>query len=217
MFSSLTYYLISSVGFIGVALLFWEYHRYGLIMAGRWRTGLKNYDLKKLPFYRTYREFAEKGKQKKIDLEIYEAISYMRNVTIVGEGRKLNADTLLEQLILHNGVLAPLYAKTLQLLRQNQRADAINYFSNAAGTKISEDFIRLLMQWDDIDPEHLLETLLSHQKSVREAGLTLRKRRDEMVSDLVYLPVVLNVMLVFINFIYIGYYIDQREMLTMLL
>ncbi len=118
---------------------------------------------------------------------------------------------------MNKGNLAPVYAKTLQMLRQNQKVEAIEYFSIAAGTKISDDFIRLLMQWDDIEPEQLLETLLSHQKSVREARSTVRKRRDELISDLIYLPVVMNVMLVFINFIYIGYYIDQREMLTMLL
>jgi uncharacterized protein YneF (UPF0154 family) len=47
--------------------------------------------------------------------------------------------------------------------------------------------------------------------------MTVQKRRDETVSDLIYLPVVINVMLVFINFIYVGYFIDQKEMLTILL
>lgn len=217
MYSSLIYYLICFSGLSGGALLLWESNRKKIIKAGRWRIRLDHYHVGRLPFYRAYRQYAEKRRQSRTDLEIYEAISFMRNVTIVGEGGKLNADTLLEQLILNKGNLAPVYAKTLQMLRQNQKVEAIEYFSIAAGTKISDDFIRLLMQWDDIEPEQLLETLLSHQKSVREARYTVRKRRDELISDLIYLPVVMNVMLVFINFIYIGYYIDQREMLTMLL
>jgi len=91
----------------------------------------------------------------------------------------------------------------------------VQYFSAKVGTPISGDFARLLVQWDDIDPRELLETLLSHQKNIKEVRITTQKRRDEMISDLIYLPAVLNVMLIFINFIYVAYFIDQRDLLTM--
>jgi hypothetical protein len=52
---------------------------------------------------------------------------------------------------------------------------------------------------------------------MNEVSLTLRKKRDETISDLIYLPVVVNLMIVFINFIYVAYFLDQKEMLTLLL
>lgn len=155
--------------------------------------------------------------QARMDMEIYEGISFLRNLTVLGKGGAVSADYVLEQLAGHRALLQPVYSRTLHLLRLNQKREANLYFSQAVGTPIGRDFARLLMQWDEIDPKELLETLLSHQKNIKEIRTTAQKRRNETVSDLIYLPVVINVMLVFINFIYIAYFIDQREMLTMFL
>ena len=46
--------------------------------------------------------------------------------------------------------------------------------------------------------------------------LTKQKRRDEMVSDLVYFPVVVNAMAVLMNFIYVAYFLQQKEALNVL-
>ncbi len=215
--SSLIYYILCSIAIAGVILLQRERHRMRWLRDRRWRMKLNTVDYKKFPLVRMVLDAAEERKQDKTDMEIYEAISFLRNITILGKGGTLSADAVLEQLILHRGSLSPVYAKTLRLLRQNQKEEAIAYFSDAAGTEISKDFARLLIQWDEIDPKQLLETLLSYQKKIRETRLTSQKLRDETVSDLIYLPVVINVMLVFINFIYVGYFIDQKEMLTILL
>lgn len=215
--SSLIYYSTIIVALTGMMLLLQERYRAQLIRAKRWRVKLNTTDYSRFPPFRYVSDALERSRLDKVDVEIYEAISFLRNITIVGKGGTLSADSVLEQLMLHRGRLSSIYGKTLRLLRQNQEEEAITYFSQSAGTAISKDFARLLIQWDEIDPKQVLETLLSHQKSIREARLTVQKRQDETVSDLIYLPVVINVMLVFINFIYVGYFIDQREMLTMLL
>ncbi len=215
--SSLIFYSIAVTGFMGILLLRLERDRLRVLQARRWRILLNNFEYAKSPPFRIFLDVMEKSRKDRVDMEIYEAISFLRNITVMGKGGTLSADTLLEQLILHKGKLSKTYGQTLRLLRQNRKEEAIDYFSQAVATDISKDFARLLIQWDEIDPKQLLETLLSHQKNIREARLTAQKRRDETVSDLIYLPVVVNVMLVFINFIYVGYFIDQREMLTMLL
>ncbi len=215
--SSLIYYSTITVALTGMMLLLQERYRGQLIRAKRWRVKLNAPDYSRLPLFQYVSGALERSRQDKVDMEIYEAISFLRNITIVGKGGTLSADSVLEQLMLHRGSLSSIYGKTLRLLRQNQKEEAITYFSQSAGTAMSKDFARLLIQWDEIDPKQVLETLLSHQKNIREARLTIQKRRDEAVSDLIYLPVVVNVMLIFINFIYVGYFIDQREMLTMLL
>ncbi|MFA5636632.1 MAG: hypothetical protein WC977_12115 [Anaerovoracaceae bacterium] len=215
--SSLIYYSTIIVTLVGIMLLLQERYRLQLIRAKRWRVKLNAPNYNRFPPFRYVCDALERSRLDKVDVEIYEAISFLRNITILGKGGTLSADSVLEQLMLHRGRLSSIYGKTLRLLRQNQEEEAITYFSQSAGTAISKDFARLLIQWDEIDPKQVLETLLSHQKNIREARLTAQKRQDETVSDLIYLPVVINVMLVFINFIYVGYFIDQREMLTMLL
>lgn len=160
-------------------------------------------------------EILKRQEQEKMDGEIYEDISFLRNLTIMGPGRNAGTDYIIEQLSEHRGRLQTIYGRMLHLLRQNQKGEAVQYFSTKVGTPISGDFARLLVQWDDIDPQELMETLLSHQKNIKEVRITRQKRRDEMISDLVYLPVVLNVILIFLNFIYVAYFIDQRDLLTM--
>ena len=58
-----------------------------------------------------------------------------------------------------------------------------------------------------------METLTSYQKAIEQVRLTKQKKWDEMISDLVYFPVIMNVMLILINFIYVAYFIDQRDAL----
>ncbi len=168
------------------------------------------------PIMLPVRQSVRKRKAKKADEEICEAISYLRNLILLGRGKIFSADTVIEQLVGQKGILSQCYGDMLRLFRQNQKDRAVKIFQEGSGTKKGGDFARLLMQWDELDPSKLIETLLSYQHSIMEARTTARKRRDEMLSDIIYLPVVINVMLVFINFIYVGYFIDLQNILSML-
>ena len=41
------------------------------------------------------------------------------------------------------------------------------------------------------------------------------RRRDELISDLVYFPVVLNCVVVLLNFLYVAYFLQQKEILSL--
>jgi hypothetical protein len=215
--SSIIYYIICIILLVGAVLLLKESYDREIIRAKRWRLKVERIRYKEFPIIRLYYSFLEKDRREKSEVEIYEAVSFMRNIIVIGEGKSLSSDMLIEQLILRKGYLLPTYSGMLHLLRQNQRDEALMYFTDFLSIKISEDFARLLIQWDEIEPKQLQETLISLQNSIREARLTSLKKRDEAISDLIYLPVVINIILVFLNFIYVGYFIDQKEMLTMLL
>ena len=154
-------------------------------------------------------------RQEKRDLELSEVISFLRNLAASGRESLPGLDSLLEQLAARGGLLAPGFAAMLQLVRQNQMAEALEAFAAHAGPKEGKDLGRLLLQWDSLEGEELTETLLSYQKHLKEMRFTLQKRRDELISDLLYLPVVVNVMLVFLNFIYVGYFVEQKDLLSL--
>ena len=40
------------------------------------------------------------------------------------------------------------------------------------------------------------------------------RRQDEIISNLIYIPVVINVILIFIDFLCVSFFIEQREMLN---
>lgn len=154
-------------------------------------------------------------REKKMDREISESITFLRNMASIEKGRSSSADSVIERLAEHNGLLQPVFVRMLNLLRVNQPKEAAAFFSQKVGTPAARDFAGLLIQWDRLEPGELLETLLSYEKSMKAVRLTYQKRRDEIVSDLIYFPVVVNILAIFINFIYVAYFIDQKEMLRM--
>ncbi len=203
--------------FAGGLFLFWESYERALRRTQRWRMQI----IKKFPndYFPSseVKAFLRKIRQARIESELYETVAFLRNAIILGNGRNQSVDSLIEELSGRRGALAKIFAKVLRLLRQNQRDEALLCFTEEIGNETAADFGRILLDWDEMDPALLQESLFSYQKNIREVRLTARKKKDEVLSDLIYLPVVLNVMLVFLNFIYVGYFIDQKEMLTMLL
>jgi hypothetical protein len=154
---------------------------------------------------------------KKMDREIFEAITFLRNLASIEKVRNCSTDSIVEKLSECNGLLQPVFVKMLNLLRVNKPKEAAALFTQKVGTPASRDFAGLLIQWDRLEPGELLETLLSYEKSMKAVRLTDQKKRDEIISDLIYLPVVINILVIFINFIYVAYFIDQKEMLQVFL
>jgi hypothetical protein len=145
--------------------------------------------------------------------EIYEAISFLRNVTAVGMSERMSADLAIQKLAENRGLLQPVYTKALGLLRMNKKSEAEACFAAAVGGGIGRDFIRAVLQWDEIDPKELVASLTSYQKSMKEVRITARKKKDELISELVYVPVVVNILVVFMNFIFVAYFLEQKDML----
>jgi hypothetical protein len=181
--------------------------------------------------YKNWRAFMEKRKkgspleafvrwiktcrERKMDREIFESITFMRNLASIEKGKNSSSDFIIEQLAEHNGLLKPIFIRMLNLLRINQPKEAAALFSLKVGTPAARDFASLLIHWDRMEPNELLETLLSYEKSMKAVRLTEQKRKDEILSDLIYFPVVVHILVIFINFIYVAYFIDQKEMLRM--
>ncbi len=154
-------------------------------------------------------------RKQKMDREIFESLTFLRNLASIDKGRTSSTDYIIEKLSEHNGLLQPIFIKMLNLLRINQLKEAAEFFSQTVGTTAGRDFAGLLLQWDKLGPSELIETVLSYEKTLKAIRLTDQKRKDEIISDLIYFPVVVNIFVIFINFIYVAYFIDQKEMLQM--
>jgi hypothetical protein len=172
----------------------------------KWRVNKKEIKEKKL----------SRALRDKLDLEVYEGVSLMRNIIAGGAETRLTTDSLIEQLITLGGYLVPYYQKCLLLLRHSGEAKMIEFFVKNVPVDIAEDYIRLISSWDHIEPARLKSSLFSYQSSLKEKRFTMLKRRDEIISDIIFLPIVVNSLLIFMNFIIVGYFIEQKEMLNLL-
>ena len=162
------------------------------------------------------REWLKKRKGERIDKEIYESISFLRNIIALGNGRRVGSDYIIEQLSHKEGLLQPVYIRMLRFLRVGKLEEAVKSFSGEAFTPIALDFGDLLLKWDALDPLELTEILISYQKNIKEVKSTSQRKQDEIISEFIYFPVVLNIFIIFINFIMVAYFMEQQYMFNML-
>jgi hypothetical protein len=162
------------------------------------------------------KEWIKARKGESIDKEIYESISFLRNIIALGNGRRVGSDFIIEQLSHKEGILQPVYIKMLRFLRVGKSEEAVNAFSEEVFTPIALDFGDLLLRWDELDPVELTEILISYQKHIKETKSTSQRKQDEIISEIIYFPIVLNVFVIFINFIMVGYFMEQQLMFNLL-
>ena len=153
-------------------------------------------------------------KAEKVQNEVYEGLSIVRNLLSVPEEAGLTGDTVLAKLSERGGVLEPVYLRMLAALRLGKTAEAKAAACEYSELPLIREYVALLAEWDRTEREVLRDTIVTFQKSIRRSRETAARRRDEIISDLVYIPAILNVMLVLVNFVYVGYFLEQKEMLT---
>jgi len=155
-------------------------------------------------------------KEEQVNKEIYTALSVLRNHASAdtAENAAVTTDYILEQFALSEGILAKPYAGALRHLRTGRREEAIESFTTAAGVELARDFIMLVLDWDAVPPHKLKKTVVAFQNALKETRTTTLVRKNEALSDLVYLPVVACVLVIFVNFIYVAYFAEQRALLA---
>lgn len=149
----------------------------------------------------------------KIKRELSQGTALMRNRIAACTEEKLTTDIMLEELIAESDVLRYPYARMLSLVRTEERERAVSEFSGIVRNRNAEEYARMLILLDDMDPADIYESVVSFQKNIKEERITEIKKRDEAVSDILYLPVVLDLLLVFFNFLYIAYFSQQKDIL----
>ncbi len=143
--------------------------------------------------------------------ELSEALSYTRNIVILGGGGGISAQLLLEELSSVSRLLSRPFLDMAHYIHVNDRERAAAVLEAKLGEGYAADIGAFLAGWEDIAPEELLDTLEVYRSALREERLTGQLRRDELVSDLMYMPAVVNAMAVLLNFIYVAYFLTQRE------
>lgn len=158
----------------------------------------------------------KKRRVQKMEREIARDMAFLRNLLLLGSGSVLSVDYVLPRLAFREGPLKPAYLAMLSHQRLNRKQKALEAFSSYVQVPMARELAGLLLQWDELESKVISEILTSHQKTLRDIRMTQQTRRDETMSDLIYLPAVFNVLIICVNFIYISYYINQQEVFRLL-
>jgi len=161
--------------------------------------------------------FLQRQREDRTEKEIAQGISYLRNAAAMGRGDSMSTELLLSELASSSRLLSDVYYSMANYLRLGDPEAALRVMEEQVNVAVASDFGRVILQWEKLAPSLLMETLTSYQKAIEQVRLTKQKKWDELISDLIYFPVIMNVMLILINFIYVAYFIEQRNaLLTMM-
>ena len=163
-----------------------------------------------------YKKLQSDRKKAKLMKELTDGLSYLKNITILGRGESISAELMLEELSDFSPGLAKTYLSMARSLSLNEKSFAMEALYEVTGNEYARDIGAFLASWEDIPQGELLSSIEAYINVIREEQVTKQKSKDEFISDLVYFPVVINCMLVLLNFIYVSYFIEQEDMLAQL-
>ena len=166
--------------------------------------------------YKKLKQFALSRKREAMQRDLAESLSYIKNLVVIGRGENMSAQFLLEELSELSKDLGPVFLSMARCVQLFDKQTAAQQLYDALPFSYAKDIGEFLAGWEDVPPADLLNTVEVYRSALREDRLTKQKRRDEMISDLVYFPVVVNAMAVLMNFIYVAYFLQQREALSVL-
>jgi len=164
---------------------------------------------------RTLRAAAAARHSSRLKDELCESLSYTRNIAVLGSCSRMSAGMLLSALAGQSRLLKPVFLDMEHAINVNDRERAADVLYAVVKEPYAKDIGRILAFWEDLEPDGLLKTLEVYRNMLREERITRIRRRDELISDLIYLPVVLNCMVVLLNFLYVAYFLQQKELLQL--
>ena len=166
--------------------------------------------------YRKLQQLSLNRKREAMQRDLAEGLSYIKNLVVIGRGENMSAQLLLEELSELSKDLGPVFLSMARCVQLFDKETAAQQLYEVLPFSYAKDIGEFLAGWEDVPPSDLLNTVEVYRSALREDRLTRQKRRDEMISDLVYFPVVVNAMAVLMNFIYVAYFIQQRDALSIL-
>lgn len=171
---------------------------------------------RKLPFH-YFVQNIRNAEIKKKDHELMETLSVLKNLMVQQKDNPLGADYIVDYLSQSTKLTKPAYLIFLSKMRLGQTEEAIRLFTEEINTDLGKDMAYLLSQLDKLNPVELEEAVITRQRHVREMKTTEQKNQDQLKSDLIYIPVVMTVLAIFMNFIVIVFWVEQKTSLTQIL
>lgn len=146
---------------------------------------------------------------KNIRFEISRMITVLKNLIITCKDKPLSAEFIINNLIKFSSFTKPILTKFLSLYRLNRIEEAYSYFVSEIGVKVGREFASLLTKLDEIEPVNLIQQLKLHQEAIRDSYMTERIKRDKLISDLSFIPIIALIFLILLNFVFITFFIDS--------
>jgi len=144
-------------------------------------------------------------------------MSILKNLVVQQRDNPLGADYIIKYVGDNAKLTQNAYWLMLNKLRLNKTKEAEEAFIECIGTDLAKEMANLLVDLDRLNPADLEESILSRQNYIREVKKTKLIRRGQLSSDIAYIPVVISLIWVFMNFVVIAFYLQEKTKLAQFL
>ena len=178
-------------------------------------TPKKSFLGRKTPFI-AIMDFLTAEQRNRKNIEIYRALSQLKNLTMSRKDNPPGALFIFEQLRKYTKTMRPTFNRMIALYQEDKKEEAEKYFTEAVGTKEAETLANLMMKLDTLSPAELNTQLTVYQENIKKERETNKLKSNERRSYAIYLIVVISVFIILMNFVVVVYTIDSVELLKYL-
>ena len=146
--------------------------------------------------------------QQKVDKELSKLLTILKNLAIASEQKPLSAETVISILVKFSSRTRNLFVEYQALYRLNRLDEAYELFKKYTNSRLGETFVSIISKLDFINPSELVNQIAAAQEAARESIVTKRISSDKAISDLAFIPILLQIVAILLNFAAIVMVID---------
>ena len=158
-------------------------------------------------------ELVSKSRAKELEEELYQSVSYLKNLSIAQKNRSLSADSVLESLGENSKKLKTVYAMTLQGYRQGDRQNSLRKLAAVIGTKSASTFTQILDKMDKVNPGEITLQIEALHETMTEERFTKGLEEAEGKGNILFVLTTICAFVCLINFLVATILTDALEML----
>lgn len=147
--------------------------------------------------------------QGKKNIELYRAMSQLKNLAITKADRPPGSTYILEQLKKFTNVIRPTFTIMQSMWDRGQKDEACDYFQKSIGTPEAEAFASIIRKIDEMNPVELKQQMILFQEVIRRQRETEKVKKNEFRSNLIYGVVTISILTIFVNFLVVGFFVDM--------
>ncbi|QUI21262.1 hypothetical protein HZI73_02730 [Vallitalea pronyensis] len=156
-------------------------------------------------------KFLQKIYNKKKDVEIYRILIQLKNIAVTQQEKPYSADYVINQLIKFADTTKNGFIQFLMYYNTGREEEAYEGFLRHIPTKMGSEVAAILLKLDKLQPMEMVEQINMVKERIRENHITQKHKKQNQISDLIYLPIIAPVFILFLNFIMICVWIPQIE------
>lgn len=143
----------------------------------------------------------DKDLKKKQDIELSSIVIQLQNIAVSQEKSPTNLSSMLLRIIGFCNFTKAGFIKMISLIDQDREEEAKQAFINEVDTILGRDLAHILIQLDKLNPAKVVEQLNLLEDRIRNESLTIKNKKEEFHSNLIYLIPVVLCFVILLNFV----------------